>query len=185
VVACRTFEQPLFPSLAGRRYPRQHHTGLAFRTARALNRVQRKRRWCCIGHDALQVLARVQQPHSHRWMPKQDGDSQRYKTRPARVRSVPDQILQFRPRRGTSAINASYRAGSFPPKTSQTESPPGSPAERAFPTTSMSATRHRADDHSGSGLKLLRFVDVKKAHRCRDLTDAHQRALHARQAALT
>jgi hypothetical protein len=49
----------------------------------------------------------------------------------------------------------------------------------------MSATRHRADDHSGSGLKLLRFVDVKKAHRCRDLTDAHQRALHARQAALT
>jgi hypothetical protein len=25
----------------------------------------------------------------------------------------------------------------------------------------------------------------KKAHRCRDLTDAHQRALHARQAALT
>ena len=54
VVALRAFEQPLLPSLAGRRYPRQHRNCLALRTTRTLDRARRIHRRCSSCHGALQ-----------------------------------------------------------------------------------------------------------------------------------
>jgi hypothetical protein len=70
------------------------------------------------------------------------------------------------PRAGNIGDKRKLQGRKFSPQTSQTESPPGSLRRAGFflATSMFAIVRHRADNQSFLGSKLLRLVDVSTTH---------------------